>query len=62
MKKLFNKKHKNNINVDIKNDDLSMGFDFMNFLNKKGVSPLSIIGNKDLTNEYLEEFKKERID
>lgn len=62
MKKLFNIKHKIKIDSDIKNDDLSMGFDFFNFLMSKNVSLLSIIGNKDLTNKYLEEFKNERID
>lgn len=62
MKNLFNRLKKHSSDVDIKKDDLSMGFGFMNFLIKKGVSPLSILGNKDLTNNYLEEYKNERID
>lgn len=62
MKKLFNKLKKHSNDVTFENKDVKMGFDFINFLTKKGVSPLSLLGDKDLTNNYLEEFKNERID
>lgn len=62
MKKIFNKLKIHSNDVVFENNDLVMGFDFMNFIIKKGVSPLSLLGNKELTNKYLEEYNNERID
>lgn len=60
MKKLFNRLKKHSDDVGFETNDVNMGFDFINFLIKQGVSPLSLLGNKELTNKYLEKFNNER--